>query len=141
MSLVSKAGVPVIADASKFGGDDPIDPYFVSVLAIISGLLSEQAIITVQNLGQRFFGSGGGTPDRWARTDLTSRLQTEKLTIKALADYLGSSENDTLSILKGQMRADAAQQQTIAVFLRSTVRELFTDIAPPNLDQAAPNET
>lgn len=137
--IVSKAGVPVIADTSKLGGDAPINPYFVSFLAIISGLLSEQAIITVQNQGRRFFGSGEKSePDRWARANLTTaRMETENVTLKALADYLGSSEKDALSILKGQIKATFTQQRTTAIFLRSSIRELFSDIAPPSLEVAA----
>ncbi|MGA2892692.1 MAG: hypothetical protein ABSE22_07470, partial [Xanthobacteraceae bacterium] len=60
--IVSKAGVPVITDTTKLGGDAPINPYFVSFLAIISGLLSEQAIVTVQNQGARLFASGAAEP-------------------------------------------------------------------------------
>ena len=46
--IVAKAGVPVIADTSRFGGDAPINPYLISFLAIISGLMSENAIASVQ---------------------------------------------------------------------------------------------
>ena len=47
--IVAKAGVPVIADASRLGGDAAINPYFVSFLAIISGLMSDNAVRSVQN--------------------------------------------------------------------------------------------
>lgn len=134
--IVSKAGIPVIADTSKLGGDAPINPYFVSFLANISGLLSEQAIITVQNQGQRFFGPGGSEPDRWARSDLTPEVTAINASTADLASYLGTNENEAFSILKGQAKADAEQQRTIAVFLRGTVRELFSDIPPPDHEEA-----
>jgi len=129
--IVSKAGIPVIADTSKLGGDAPINPYFVSFLAIISGLLSEQAIITVQNQGARLFASGTTEPDRWARTDLTPQLEMQKVAIGALADYLGTSEGTARSILTGAIKATADQQRVVAISLRSTVRDLFSDIPPP----------
>jgi p-aminobenzoyl-glutamate transporter AbgT len=44
-----KAGVPIVADASKLGGDTPINPYFVSFLAIISGLMSEKGIASLRS--------------------------------------------------------------------------------------------
>jgi hypothetical protein len=50
--IVAKAGVPVITDASRLGGDAPINPYFVSFLAIISGLMSENA--TFRRRGRGF---------------------------------------------------------------------------------------
>src|SRR5262249_28735805 len=69
--IVAKAGVPIIADASRMGGDAPISPYFVSFLAIISGLLSENAILSVQTQGARFFAQEApAEPARWARRDL-----------------------------------------------------------------------
>jgi hypothetical protein len=129
--IVSKAGIPVIADTTKLGGDAPINPYFVSFLAIISGLLSEQAIITVQNQGTRLFASGATEPDRWARTDLTPQLETQKVALGALADYLGTSEDTARSILTGAIKATAEQQRVVAIFLRSRVRDLFSDIPPP----------
>jgi hypothetical protein len=53
--VVAKAGVPVITDTSKIGGDAPINPYFVSFIAIISGLLSERAVAFNQKSGRAFF--------------------------------------------------------------------------------------
>ena len=46
--------MPVIADASQLGSDAPMNPYFVSFLAIISGLMSENAIMMVQAQGAKF---------------------------------------------------------------------------------------
>ncbi|MFH7813350.1 hypothetical protein ACH0C8_15675, partial [Acetobacter lovaniensis] len=62
--IVAKAGVPVIADTSRLGGDAPINPYLVSFLAIISGLLSENAIANIQAQGRRYLGADGGGPKR-----------------------------------------------------------------------------
>jgi len=135
--IVAKAGVPVIADASKLSGDAPINPYFVSFLAIISGMLSERAIITVQNQGERFFSSGAGEPDRWARADLGPDLQEQKLTMKTLAGYLGIAESDAEKIVKGQEKADFKQQLIISIYLRSSIRDLFSDIPPPGVEVAA----
>src|SRR5205085_10393071 len=69
--IVAKAGVPIIADASRLGGDASINPYFVSFLAIVSGLMSDNAVRSVQNQGARFFGADAAAePPRWARLDL-----------------------------------------------------------------------
>ena len=37
MFIVAKAGVPVVTDASRLGGDAPINPHFVAFLAITQG--------------------------------------------------------------------------------------------------------
>ncbi len=128
--IVAKAGVPVIADASRLSGDAPINPYFVSFLAIISGLLSERAVISVQNQGERLFGGTEGEPDRWARADVEKQLTAQGLTAKTLGDYLGRNEEETDAIVKGEQKATPEQQRTIAVYLRQEQRELFTDIPP-----------
>jgi hypothetical protein len=129
--IVAKAGVPVVADASRMGGDAPINPYFVSFLAIISGLLSENAISNIQIQGAKFFGPGAPEPSRWTRNDLTGELQAQGLTTAKLAEYLAVSETVATSMLKGEERVNPGQQQLIAIFLRREQRDIFTDIPPP----------
>jgi hypothetical protein len=66
--IVAKAGVPIIADSGRMGSDGSINPYFVSFLAIISGLLSENAIANIQAQGARIFGQASAIGQlRWAR--------------------------------------------------------------------------
>src|SRR5215831_14372715 len=76
MFIVAKAGIPVVTDTSKLGGDAPINPYFVAFLAIVSGLLSENALANVTAQGEKFLGQTAG-PDRWARRDLTPELEAQ----------------------------------------------------------------
>ncbi len=129
--IVAKAGVPVIADATRFGGEAPINPYLVSFLAIISGLMSENAIGSVQAQGVKFFGAGSDGPDRWTRSDLSSDLTTQGLSLTNLAAYLGASEDDAAAMLKGSAKIPPAQQKVIAIYLRRSPRDLYTDIPPP----------
>jgi len=130
--IVAKAGVPVIADAARMGGDTSINPYFVSFLAIISGLLSENAIANIQAQGARIFGQAGVQGQmRWARRDLTPDLQSQNLTTKTLADYLDESEETTVAMLKGTESISQPQQRIVTLALRADARDLFTDIPPP----------
>ncbi len=131
MFIVAKAGVPVIADASRLGGDAPINPYFVAFLAIISGLLSENALANVQEQGMKFLGHGPAGPDRWARRDLTPDLRAAGLSPGGLAAYLGSDEETTEAMLKGEQKMDTDSQKLVAISLRADPRDLFTDIPPP----------
>lgn len=134
--IVAKAGVPVIADASRFGGEAPINPYLVSFLAIISGLLSENAIASVQAQGAKFFGTGTDGPDRWMRTDLSGELQAQKLSLSDLAHYLGISEDTAAGKIKGDDKIEPAEQKVIAIYLRRSPRDIFTDIPPPAANNA-----
>jgi hypothetical protein len=130
--IVAKAGVPVIADATRFGGEAPINPYLVSFLAIISGLLSENAIASVQAQGAKFFGAGTDGPDRWVRSDLTPELQAQGLSLPALAAYLAVSEDEAAAMLKGTQKIPSAQQKVVAIYLRRSPRDIYTDIPPPS---------
>jgi hypothetical protein len=127
--IVAKAGVPVVTDPSRLSGDAPINPYFVSFLAIISGLLSENAIANIQAQGARFFGTATEI-NRWARRDLTSDLAGRDLSIRDLARYLGEDETKVEKMIKGEEKISPADQNIIALALRSSPRDLFTDIPP-----------
>lgn len=129
--VVAKAGVPLVTDASKVGGDAPINPYFISFLAILSGLLSERAISSVQLQGSRFFGAGApNEPKRWIREDLTSKVDEENVSLENLATYLGTEQKSVEAILKGVLDAKPEDQRIIAVYFHKNVRDLFTDMPP-----------
>jgi len=132
MFIVAKAGVPVIADASRLGGDAPINPYFVAFLAIVSGLLSENALANVQAQGEKLLGQNTGGPDRWARRDLTPELAGQPgLSVADLASHLGVSETVAAAMLKGEQKLDPDAQKLTAIYLRADQRDLFTDMPPP----------
>jgi hypothetical protein len=102
----------------------------VSFIAIISGLLSENAIANIQAQGARIFGGAGGNIDRWTRQDVTSDLASQNLTLAGLASHLGRDETTVDRMLKGEEKIGATDQQLIALALRRSPRELYTDIAP-----------
>jgi hypothetical protein len=131
MFIVAKAGVPVLTDASRLGGDAPINPYFVAFLAIVSGLLSESALANVQQQGERLLGTGAAGPDRWARRDITPEPDPQGQSVDTLASHLGVTPTVAAAMLKGEEKIDPAAQKLIAIYLRADMRDLFTDIPPP----------
>jgi hypothetical protein len=132
--IVAKAGVPVIADASKLGGDASINPYFVSFLAIISGLMSENAIASVQNQGARFFGAENtGEPPRWARQDLQPAFTAANRDPERVKRLLQAKDEDFEGWMSGKDPLPANAQMIIAGVLQTPARDLYTDIPP---DQA-----
>jgi hypothetical protein len=129
--IVAKAGIPIVADASRLGGDAPINPYFISFLAIISGLLSEQAIASVEARGAQFFPANPAIDiPRWAREDLIQKASSDGNSIANLAAYLDLEPKATSDILDGSAKATGIQQTMIAAYLHESSRNLFTDIAP-----------
>jgi hypothetical protein len=137
--IVAKAGVPIVADASRLGGDAPISPYFISFLAIISGLLSEQAIASIQAKGAQFFPANPAIDiSRWARDDLTQKASSGSNSIADLATYLKLDTKAATDLLNGSAAATELQQTMIAVYLHESSRNLFSDLVPESqIDQQA----
>lgn len=130
--IVAKAGVPVIADASRLGGDAPINPYFVSFLAIVSGLMSENAILSVQAQGARLF-APDGPPDklRWARSDLHEVFKSANRVPGNVRQLLETvDENQFEEWITGKKPLPGNAQTLIAGALGKSRRELFTDLPP-----------
>jgi hypothetical protein len=129
--IVAKAGVPVIADASRLGGDAPINPYFVSFLAIISGLMSERAILSVQTQAARFFGpEGAGETARWARRDLRPDFEKGARKPAEVQKLLNAEDAEFEDWISGTKAMPPSAQNMISGALGIPVRDLFTDIAP-----------
>jgi hypothetical protein len=132
--IVAKAGVPVIADASRLGGDAAINPYFVSFLAIISGLMSDNAVRSVQNQGARFFGADAAAePPRWARLDLREMFKASNRDPDRVRRLLQAKDDEFEDWVSGKRPMPANVQMMIAGVLQTPPRDLFTDIPP---DQA-----
>jgi hypothetical protein len=132
--IVAKAGVPVIADATRLGGDAAINPYFVSFLAIISGLMSENAIRSVQDQGARFFGADRpAEPARWARQDLREAFKSQNRDPQRVKRLVQAKDDDFDGWVSGAQPIPANIQMIIAGVLQTPPRDLFTDIPP---DQA-----
>jgi hypothetical protein len=129
--IVAKAGVPVIADASRLGGDAPINPYFVSFLAIISGLMSENAIMMVQAQGAKFFASEtAADPQRWARFDLHDTFAKANRSPSNVRQLLNTEDAQFEGWISGKDAIPGAAQIMIAGVLGMPLRDLFTDIPP-----------
>jgi len=135
--IVAKAGVPVIADASRLGGDAPINPYFVSFLAIISGLMSENAILSVQTQGARFFAQDV-PPDqkRWARSNLREAFAKANRNPDNVKRLLNMEDAQFEAWVSGKEPMPGNVQTMIAGVLEMPRRDLFTDMPPENAKEA-----
>jgi len=129
--IVAKAGVPVIADASRLGGDAPINPYFVSFLAIISGLMSENAILSVQTQGKRFFAQETPPdPPRWARFNLREAFAKANRNPENVKRLLDVEDSQFDAWISGKEAMPGNAQTMIAGVLEIPLRDLVTDLPP-----------
>ncbi len=113
---------------SSGGTSQQLNPFVLSFVGIISGLLSERAYARMAQVGSNFF----RTDDDISRFGIALRTAVEQagLSQQELARYLKLSDDDTASIIDGKASADPMQQRLIAASLRRNIRELFTDLAP-----------
>jgi DNA-binding transcriptional regulator YdaS (Cro superfamily) len=128
--IVAKAGVPLIADPGRLGGSSPVNPYFISFLAIISGLLSERALEALRRVGSSYFRGEGSEPARWARIDIREAFKKLNRDPAKLRKLIGTRESEFNEWLDGKEPIPPSAQIYISAALDIPRRELFTDIAP-----------
>jgi hypothetical protein len=129
--IIAKAGIPVLTDASRFGGNAPINPYLISFLAILSGLMSERALVGLRQLGATYFREGeSDEAPHWARKGVDEQLSKANRNPAGLAPYLNAEEPEIKAWIEGKKPVPPSAQVVIAAILNVARRELFTDIAP-----------
>ncbi len=119
------------------GASEPLNPFVLSFVGIISGLLSERAYARMSEVGSNFFKIDEDKP-RYG-IDLRAALEQGGVSETELAGYLKLTDEETTRLLDGKAPATSLQQQLTGACLRRSVRELFTDL-PPEAAAAPPKE-
>jgi hypothetical protein len=127
-----KAGQLTIGSGS---GSQELNPFFLSFVGIISGLLSERAYARMESVGRNFF-SVDDEQRRWG-VRLGEALATANVGPADLAAYLDVDEDHVESLIKEKSTATLPQQRLIAACVRRKMRELFTDVPPEGIRAAA----
>jgi len=130
MFIVAKAGVPILADTSKMGGNAPLNPYFISLLAIVSGLMSDRAMGTIRNVATSLLQSVGGADysQRYSRVALDEALKAANRDVEGLAALLNCSAEDVTKLFSGRDMVPPDRQKLISAYLGRPIRELFSDL-------------
>jgi len=127
--VLAKAGVLIISDTGSGGG--ALSPYFISFIGLVSGMLADNALDTIQNLGGNWFKEPPAGPDRWA-IGLDDRCKNahEKLTIDEIADLTGYLKETARAWVEEVKPVPYSAQKLISARLNTPIRELFSDIPP-----------
>lgn len=130
MFIIAKAGVPILADTGKIGGNAPLNPYFISLLAVVSGLMSDRSMATIRNVASSLLQRVGGADcsQRYSRVILDDALKTVNREVDGLAQSLEISADDTRKLFSGNDKISPDQQKLIAAYLGQPLRELFSDL-------------
>lgn len=130
MFIIAKAGVPILADTTKIGGNAPLNPYFISLLAVISGLMSDRAMGTIRNVATTVLQGIGGADfsPRYSRIVIDDALKAASRDIDGLARLLGIKPEDTRQLFSGNDAISPDRQKLISAYLGQSPRDLFSDL-------------
>lgn len=130
--VLAKSGQLVISDGGNPESgkmSETLNPFFISFLAIISGVLSEQAYEKIHNTGKSFFQTGIGENARWA-VHLRKIMETQHKTPAEAAKYLSQSIEVIQDWMDEQAPVPENAQKIIAAWLDKPGREIFSDQSP-----------
>ena len=131
--ILLKSGQMVLTNTTGVGaGAEDLNPYFISFLAIISGILSEQAYAKISAAGTQIF----SPPEkaRWIRKSTAeTAMSIRNLNFEELGVFLNSPRKKTLEDwFDGETPLSERQQEIVSAWLGVTSRDLFTDQGPPS---------
>jgi hypothetical protein len=123
--VVARTGVFVVSEPMQ-NNSSPISPFFISFLAIISGLLAERALESVQGIGANWFSQP--IRDKTARYPIRLADLTKPEEMRSMAQFAGLSEKEVDELLEGRKPVSADIQRVVATWVKKPVREIFSDI-------------
>jgi len=108
--------------------DGTLNPYFIAVVAALAGLMSWQALGSIQRWAERYFGADEISKDRWAY-GLAGALDLQKpdKTADGLAAFLKEDRRLIDLWMAEQQRVPENLQERIADWLGTDRRYLFSD--------------
>lgn len=115
-----------------------LNPFVLSFVGIISGLLSERAYARISDVGSNFFKVDAGV-SRWGAR-LQQAMIEKGVTSAELARHLLTSEEEVKRIADESIAATFEQQRLIAACLRMPIRDLFSDTEPATQKASAPEQ-
>ncbi len=131
--ILAKAGQITISDTNASEGIlENLNPFFISFLAIISGLLSEQAIEKIKRSAMPFFQPQKDENDeveRWA-VGLESAMKEQGKTAQNLLPFVNASDKTIEEWISETNQVPEEAQRIIAGWLNLPTRMLFTDLPP-----------
>lgn len=135
LGTVTAVAIYILAKAGQLAIDpnttnETMSPWFISFLAIISGLLSEHAIERITSAGKTFFETDAGAgSQRWA-LQLSEKMSEHGIESERLAAALGVPPSKLDAWANAVESVPQHAQDIIAAWLRLPLRELFSDIEP-----------
>ncbi|MCK5099081.1 MAG: hypothetical protein KAR45_13320, partial [Desulfobacteraceae bacterium] len=130
--ILAKAGQIIISDNSMSPGiSNKLNPFFISFLSIISGVLSEQAYEKIHSSGATFFHVEIKDNERWA-FELNEELKNKGKEASEIAILTGAPLKVVNEWIEERLPVPEMEQKIIAAWLDKNIRDLFRDLPPPS---------
>jgi hypothetical protein len=127
--IVFRAGQIVLTNPVD-GGNAELNPYVIAFVAIVSGMLTDQAYRRIGLAGSHLLGAKADEKPRWARPAVVK----DKLAGRTAADFAkympGTLDATAQEWLDGHKDLSEGEQTLLAAWLDAEPRELFTDQPP-----------
>lgn len=127
--VLAKAGVLFLTDPSTQSGQTTLSPFFISFIAIISGLFSEQAIQAIKTAADKWFRNQAITAERWG-VGLAEALERSGRDKKQFAEISGLPLDTVEAWFREDKPVSQDMQEILSIWLETPVRHLFTDLSP-----------
>ena len=124
--ILAKSGQLIAVNSSSPKDAINLSPFFISFIAIISGVLSKQAYDKIYHTGKAFF-EQGKSQFRWA-VDISEIMKKQNKTPKDLQPYIDQKLEVLTEWLSGNKPVPEEYQTIISVWLGTEKRKIFTDI-------------
>ncbi len=129
-----KAGILVASTPEIGSNGTQISPYFVSFIGIISGLMAQSAIETIQRAGDKWFSASDKIGrERWA-IGLDEKLgppgSERQKTVKQIANLIGVNEDGIEEWASESGPVPYRYQSVLGAYFKTLVRDMFSDIQP-----------
>ena len=132
LGMVTAIAIFVLAKAGQLGlseSADNLNPWVISFLAVISGLLSEHAVERIGRSAKPIFDPDASQLPRWG-VALEAKLEELGIDRDELASALNVTRAKLDDWASQKYSVPHREQELIASWLRIPVRDIFTDIAP-----------
>lgn len=128
--VLFKAGQIMISDASSpTASSGDLNPFFISFLAVISGLLSERAYQQILRVGVSTFKLDAEGTLRWG-VRVKDTMERQAKTAAHMVRFIDEPVDAVTKWVSEAQPIPERSQSIIAAWLNTPARELFTDMAP-----------
>ncbi|MCB1142183.1 MAG: hypothetical protein H7A24_08760 [Leptospiraceae bacterium] len=134
--VLVKSGQLVISDSKQGFSAETLNPFFISFLAIISGLLSEEAYERIHSAGLSFLQSKNQKNERWAHR-LIEWMEKQGKTNLDISNILRIDIDKIQRWMEEKDMVPLREQELISAFLGVPIRDIFTEIPPRTQESPA----